>query len=220
MAMRTWRFGGDLEALSLNVTVVEDLRGNRGHGLHVWPSAIALAAYVWARGTAMANIRVLELGAGVGLPGLLAAKLGAYVTLSDACDQTQVLENLTRACQLNNVSCNVVGLTWGAESDILDSEFDLILGADVLYDSDSFEDLFATVAVLLRRNKRRNQREGPRFIMAYHHRVQHRSLEHSLAKFGLHVTKVFSPENATIEEMALYEYSQVALVEVILDAIM
>ena len=47
--------------------------------------------------------RVLELGAGTALPGLLLAKLGARVTLTDAADQPEVLANLEAACRDNEL---------------------------------------------------------------------------------------------------------------------
>ena len=46
---------------------------------------------------------MLELGAGTALPGLLLAKLGARVTLTDAADQPEVLANLEAACRDNDL---------------------------------------------------------------------------------------------------------------------
>jgi predicted nicotinamide N-methyase len=46
---------------------------------------------------------VLELGAGTALPGLLLAKLGACVTLTDAVHQPEVLANLEAACRVNGL---------------------------------------------------------------------------------------------------------------------
>src|SRR5688500_8682711 len=49
----------------------------------VWPSARALAQVLALRGESLRGASVLELGCGLALPSLLAAKLGAEVVASD-----------------------------------------------------------------------------------------------------------------------------------------
>jgi predicted nicotinamide N-methyase len=51
------------------------------YGIVLWPSAIALAHELASR--TMNGMRVLELGAGTGLPGIVAASLGARVVQTD-----------------------------------------------------------------------------------------------------------------------------------------
>src|SRR5262245_33452821 len=53
------------------------------YGLLLWESAVALARSLHRRPTLVANKQVLELGAGVGLPGLVARSLGAEVWQTD-----------------------------------------------------------------------------------------------------------------------------------------
>ena len=53
----------------------------RPYGIVLWPSAIALAHTIATR--ALAGKRILELGAGTGLPGIVAASLGASVVQTD-----------------------------------------------------------------------------------------------------------------------------------------
>jgi hypothetical protein len=64
------------------LTVFEDPAG-AGPGGAVWDAAVVLAQYVTSLGAALRGARVLELGAGTGVPGLAAARLGADVTLTD-----------------------------------------------------------------------------------------------------------------------------------------
>ena len=53
-------------------------------GLDIWPAALELCAYLASHPSLVQGRNVLELGAGVGLPGLLAAQLGARsVVLTD-----------------------------------------------------------------------------------------------------------------------------------------
>lgn len=74
-----------------------------------------------------------QLGAGVSLPGVLAATCGACVTLTDlpAC-----LESCRRSCRANGLQqVAVLGLTWGEVSpDLVALQVDVILGSDVFYD--------------------------------------------------------------------------------------
>ena len=51
------------------------------YGIVLWPAAIALAHEIATR--ALRGLRVLELGAGTGLPGIVAASLGARVVQTD-----------------------------------------------------------------------------------------------------------------------------------------
>jgi methyltransferase-like protein 23 len=80
----------------------------------------------------------VQLGCGVSLPGMLAAKCGANVTLSDGEQFGSVLENCMHACTRNDIDCKLLSLTWGNISQnmhALESQhFDLIIGADVLFE--------------------------------------------------------------------------------------
>ncbi|CAL8272723.1 unnamed protein product [Merluccius merluccius] len=69
-------------------------------GCVVWDAAIVLAKYLETRGfhdpasgvNTWANKHVLELGAGTGVVGLMAAALGAHVTVTDLEDLQTLLE--------------------------------------------------------------------------------------------------------------------------------
>ncbi|XP_030591272.1 methyltransferase-like protein 23 [Archocentrus centrarchus] len=101
------------------------------------------------------NGSVLELSAGVSLPGVVAARCGADVILSDAADKPSCLENCRRSCEANALrGVAVVGLSWGEVSPdlVLLPELDVILGSDVFYDPEDFEDVLVTVVFLLRKN--------------------------------------------------------------------
>lgn len=100
----------------------------RPYGIVLWPAAIALAHEVAARG--LAGKRILELGAGTGLPGIVAAALGARVVQTDR--QKLVLH----VCKLNADRNRVVAIehrvadwTQWSETD----RYDVILGSDILY---------------------------------------------------------------------------------------
>uniref|UniRef100_A0A8C6NCA2 Uncharacterized protein n=2 Tax=Melopsittacus undulatus TaxID=13146 RepID=A0A8C6NCA2_MELUD len=122
---------------------------------YVWPCAVVLAQYLWARRGSLPGKRVLEVGAGVSLPGVLAAKCGAEVTLSDSEELPQCLQSCRRTCVLNGLSqVPVLGLTWGRVSPELLSvpPVDIILGSDIFFDPKDFEDILTTVYFLLEKN--------------------------------------------------------------------
>ncbi|HYW06215.1 MAG TPA: methyltransferase domain-containing protein [Longimicrobium sp.] len=100
------------------------------YGIVLWPAAIALAHEVAARGDALAGKRVLELGAGTGLPGIVAASLGARVVQTDR--QELAMDVCRRNAERNGVTAIEHRLADWTEWD--DAEhYDLIIGSDILY---------------------------------------------------------------------------------------
>nr|XP_019966922.1 PREDICTED: methyltransferase-like protein 23 isoform X2 [Paralichthys olivaceus] len=127
------------------------------YGMYVWPCAVVLAQYLWTHRDELKDNTVLELGAGVSLPGVVAARCGAKVILSDSARTPLCLENCKRSCDANNLrDVAVLGLTWGEVSPdlVLLPRMDIILGSDVFYEPRDFEDVLVTVAFLLRKNPR------------------------------------------------------------------
>lgn len=100
------------------------------YGVSLWPAAIALAHDVASRAEAFRGARVLELGAGTGLPGIVAASLGARVT------QTDRQELALHVCRLNAERNGGAGVEhrladWTRWDDR--ERYDCILGSDILY---------------------------------------------------------------------------------------
>lgn len=89
------------------------------------------------------------------LPGIVAAKCGAEVTLSDSSELPHCLEICQQSCQMNNLpQVHVVGLTWGHVSrDLLAlPPQDIILASDVFFEPEDFEDILTTVYFLMQKN--------------------------------------------------------------------
>ncbi|XP_029944883.1 histone-arginine methyltransferase METTL23 [Salarias fasciatus] len=150
---KLFTFKDDNSQESLSVTIPEVL--DPQFGMYVWPSAVVLAQYVWTHREELRGRTVLELGAGVSLPGVVAARCGARVTLTDDSDWPLCLQNCRRSCEANGLQgVGVLGLTWGEVSPdlLLLPAVDVILGSDVFYEPEDFEDVLLTVSFLLRRS--------------------------------------------------------------------
>ena len=102
------------------------------YGIALWPASIALAHEIASRAAEFRGRRVLELGAGTGLPGIVAASLGARVVQTDR--QPAALH----LCRLNAERNGVRGaehrqVDWAAWTD--EAHYDWIIGSDILYAS-------------------------------------------------------------------------------------
>ncbi|XP_029622338.1 histone-arginine methyltransferase METTL23 isoform X2 [Salmo trutta] len=165
---------------SLNVSIPEVL--DPQYGMHVWPCAVVLAQYVWTHREELMHKTVLELGAGVSLPGVVAAKCGAQVILSDSAELPLCLENCRRTCEVNELpNVLVVGITWGEVSPdlLLLPPLDIILGSDVFYEPEDFENVLVTISFLLRKNPE------AQFWTTYQERSADWSIEALLHKWNL-----------------------------------
>nr|HEX4313647.1 methyltransferase domain-containing protein [Kofleriaceae bacterium] len=116
------------------------------YGSVLWPSAIALAHELATRD--LRGLRVLELGAGTGLPGIIAASRGARVVQTDR--QSVALHLSKRNAERNGVAGDAGIETrtadWTAWTD--DTRYDLVIGADILY----ARELHAPLRAIFERN--------------------------------------------------------------------
>ncbi len=111
---------------------VYEASGELPYWAELWPSAKALARAL--PGRPLHGRKVLELGAGVALPGIVAAKEGAKVTITDL--QPDANDAARHNAQVNGVSfvAEIVA-DWREPQVLLDAgPFDLVIGADLLYE--------------------------------------------------------------------------------------
>jgi predicted nicotinamide N-methyase len=104
----------------------------------LWRSGVALAREV--EGMDLEGRRVLELGCGLGVPSLAAARGGAIVLATDG--DAEAIELLERNARGNGLALETAIVDWSdAEKLVARGPFDLVLAADVLYERPSVAEL-------------------------------------------------------------------------------
>jgi predicted nicotinamide N-methyase len=153
------------------------------YGLLLWESAVGLSQRLVEEPGLVEGKRVLELGAGTGLPGLVARSLGAHVW------QTDQMEDVLSVAALNERENALAGIQrfradwrdWGEQA-----SFDVILGADILYDAA----MYGSIVSILDRSLA----PGGRVVLADPGRPQALeflgALENGGARFAMSVRRV------------------------------
>ncbi|GAB7365585.1 hypothetical protein MBLNU230_g6656t1 [Neophaeotheca triangularis] len=153
-----------LDGRDLNVRLV-------GHnplwGHHLWNAGRVLAHYLETHASSYLHSRkILELGAGAGLPSLISAKSAATFTLVTDYPDAELIQNLT-----HNISTTLTpdeqtritaeGFLWGADpapllnklpQDSQSSGFDTLILADVLFNHSQQPALLQTLLQTLSRS--------------------------------------------------------------------
>lgn len=144
----------DIEGLSLKLASVEDIdmlfndlvqKGDQHidvkderipYWADLWPSAIALSIHLVKTKLIENSSSVLEIGCGLGLPGIVAGMLGANVTLTDY--MPEPLEFARYNWDLNNkATASFKILDWRMPKDVTATE--ILLASDVAYEKRSFD---------------------------------------------------------------------------------
>jgi predicted nicotinamide N-methyase len=111
----------------------------------LWRSGVALAHEV--EGEEPRGLRVVELGCGLAVPSLAAARAGAAVLATDAC--AEALSLAARNAGANGVRIETARIDWSEPADLLArAPFDLVLAADILYRRESVARLLSLLPAL------------------------------------------------------------------------
>ena len=97
----------------------------------LWRSGVALARELDS--VALRGLRVVELGCGLAVPSIAAARAGADVLATDACAEALTL--VARNAHANDVHIETAMVDWAEPDELVErGPFDLVLAADVLYE--------------------------------------------------------------------------------------
>jgi len=131
---------GDLRLLQ-----PEDASALPDAGAIEWAPITPYWSVLWRSGAALAREvdvadlrgrRVLELGCGLALPSIAAARAGAVVLATDG--SPDALPLVARNAEANGVHLDTATVDWAEPARLLKrAPFDLVLGADVLYERNS-----------------------------------------------------------------------------------
>jgi predicted nicotinamide N-methyase len=136
---------------------------------HLWSGAQVLAAAV-PRGAG----RVIEVGCGLGLPGLVAARRGARVTFVDRAPDALAFVRASAAANGVATACCLVA---DFAAPAVRTRFDLLLAAEVLYDRRAFEPLARAI--------RDSLAPGGRALVSDARRIDTRGFDEALDGAGL-----------------------------------
>lgn len=100
--------------------------------VELWPAALALSRLLW-EGPSLAGKSVLELGAGLGMPGVVAGLKGANVLQTDYIPEALAVAKQT--AQMNNADGIRTAVADWRNFEINEC-FDLIIGSDIMYHPD------------------------------------------------------------------------------------
>jgi len=100
----------------------------------LWRSGVELARQI--DGEPLGGLRVVELGCGLAIPSIAAARAGAEVLATDA--DPEALGLVARNAHDNDVHVETAMVEWARPDDLLRrAPFDLVVAADVLYERGS-----------------------------------------------------------------------------------
>lgn len=128
----------------------EDVRDERiPYWSELWPSAVGLSEYIAEHPNLIKGKRVVEIGCGLGLPGIVAGRLGGKVVLTDYLKPA--LKFAADNWKLNIKSPPETSiLDWRSPGDFPPA--DVLLASDVAYESRAFTPLLKAMKMLVVKN--------------------------------------------------------------------
>ncbi len=146
---------GDIRLNLLKITDIEPLLKGKDplknpsefpFWVKLWESAMVLAEFL-AGQKFEENTTLLDLGAGLGVPGLIAAAAGCNTTLTDYEEIILDFQRVSAAAsKLDNVQFEM--LDWLNPRDI--GRYDIIIGAEILFREDFYQPLLDVMAQTLK----------------------------------------------------------------------
>ncbi len=112
----------------------------------LWPSAIGMAEYILMNPGGWKSKNILEIGCGMGLPGMVATKLGAKTCITDYLPEAfEAARLLWEMNGLQAPTCET--MDW--RSPLPHLQADIVLASDVVYEERNFQPLIQALPSLM-----------------------------------------------------------------------
>ncbi|XP_067897785.1 EEF1A lysine methyltransferase 3-like [Heterodontus francisci] len=130
-----------------NLWISQSSDSQLGTSGFVWDAGIALCRYFEKQRIIFTDMKVIELGSGTGIVGILAVLLGGNVTITDQPNVLKQIEhNVTASIP---TSCrdrvNIRALSWGHDHVRFPCDYDFILGGEIVYFKKTYPLLLKTL---------------------------------------------------------------------------
>jgi predicted nicotinamide N-methyase len=104
----------------------------------LWRSGVALAQEVSR--APLRDLRVVELGCGLGVPSLAAARAGAKALATDS--DREAIDLVKHNARENGLEVETMAVDWADTAELVErAPFDLVIAADILYERPSVAQL-------------------------------------------------------------------------------
>ncbi|XP_041036237.1 EEF1A lysine methyltransferase 3-like [Carcharodon carcharias] len=127
--------------------ITQNFSADLGVAAPVWDSALALCRYFEEQKMSFWERKVIELGAGTGIVGILAVLLGGDVTITDLPHALKQIENNVLANVPSSWAhrCQVRALSWGRNHSRFPTDYNFVLGSDIVYLPETYASLVQTL---------------------------------------------------------------------------
>lgn len=158
----------------------------------IWPAAMALSAFLQNNTELVKGKKLLEIGAGIGLPSFTAAPAASQIILSDIEPEAVELmkENIRQLGLRNATACL---LDWNQFPDTITT--DLLLLSDINYAPDQFETLLKLIHRFLQ--------QGTLILLATPQRITASPFAQALAPFIRQTGFQTVTENGSATDIAI-----------------
>ncbi|XP_059539411.1 EEF1A lysine methyltransferase 3 [Myotis daubentonii] len=127
------------------LSITQNFGSRLGVAARVWDAALSLCNYFENQNVDFRDKKVIELGAGTGIVGILAALQGGDVTITDLPPALEQIQGNVQANVPAGGRAQVRALSWGIDQHVFPGDYDLVLGADIVYLESTFPLLLGTL---------------------------------------------------------------------------
>ncbi|KAG8452572.1 hypothetical protein GDO86_004383 [Hymenochirus boettgeri] len=125
--------------------ITQHYGANLGVAAPVWDAALFLCGYIEEKKLDFEGKKVIELGAGTGVVGILVSLIGGQVTLTDLPHALpQIQKNVSANISSSHLP-DVCALSWGFDQERFPQNYDFIIGADIVYLKETYPLLIQTL---------------------------------------------------------------------------